>query len=645
MDDRPVIVCGLGRVGKRVLDYVRAAGLAAVVVEQKLDASSLPPGVGGISGDCRQADVLERAGVRTARGVLVCTSDDLVNIATGLTVRGLNPDVRIVIRVFNQSLIGRLGRMINNVFALSVSALSAPLLAQTALTGELLAAFPLADGPRQIVSVTVADDSRLLRRTIAEVADRYRCVPLAHLPPEGDGQFLLDVRADARLAVGDRLVVCGEPRDLARVLGREEEHALVSVRWAGWMKRFGRVARRALAEIDLPVKIATGTLLAVLLGSTLVYHFGMDESVPSALYHTVSVIATGADLRAEQLLPWQKVFVSALRIAGAALTAAFTAIVTQYLLRARLGGAFEVRRIPDGGHVVVCGLGNVGFRVAEELLRLDEQVVVIEPARDNRFLASARRLGAAVVPGDATLPEVMRQARVDSARAVVVATNNELANVEIALLVREINPQQRVVVRLSDPHLAQTLRESSNVRLALSLPAMAAPAFVAALFGDRVQAVFRVGGRLLMVVELAVQAGDPCLDGQTVRAAAIDYALMPVSVAGPDGAPRPEPHSHRLGPDDRLTAVTGLADLERLFRREQPPRDWAVEVHAFPLTARPQLVLLVQSKRGIPAEEATVVVDGGPFVLDRGLTHGQAEDAAAALVRERVGVKVIRQTD
>jgi len=645
MDDRPVIVCGLGRVGKRVLDYVRAAGLSAVVVEQKLDPASLPQGVRGIAGDCRQAEVLETAGVRTARGVLVCTSDDLVNIAAALTVRGLNSDVRIVIRVFNQSLIARLGRMINNVFALSVSALSAPLLAQTALTGELLAAFPLADGPRQIVSVTVADDSRLRRRTIAEVAERYRCAPLAHLPPEADGQFLLDVRADAQLAAGDRLVVCGEPRDLARVLGREEEHALVSVRWAGWMKRFGRVARRTYAEIDLPVKIATGTLFAVLVGSTLVYHIGMDESVPSALYHTVSVIATGADLRAEQMLPWQKVFVSALRVAGAALTAAFTAIVTQYLLRARFGGAFEVRRIPDGGHVVVCGLGNVGFRVAEELLRLDEQVVVIEPARDNRFLASARRLGAAVVPGDATLPEVMQQARVDSARAVVVATNNELANVEIALLVREINPQQRVVVRLSDPHLAQTLRESANVRLALSLPAMAAPAFVAALFGDRVQGVFRIGGRLLMVVELLVQAGDPCLDGQTVRAAGIDYGLLPVAVCGTDGTSRADAHGHRLGPNDRLTAVTGLADLERLFRREKPPRDWSIEVTAFPLTARQQLIHFVQSKRGASAEEAAAVVDGRPFVFDRGLTRGQAEDTAAGLARERVGVKVVRQTE
>ena len=42
---------------------------------------------------------------------------------------------------------------------------------------------------------------------------------------------------------------------------------------------------------------------------------------------------------------------------------------------------------------------------------------------------------------------------------------------EIALLVREVNPQQRVVLRMADPHLAQTLREAANVRLALSTSA------------------------------------------------------------------------------------------------------------------------------------------------------------------------------
>src|SRR2546429_6667488 len=103
-------------------------------------------------------------------------------------------------------------------------------------------------------------------------------------------------------------------------------------------------------------------------------------------------MATGADMH-EPERGWQKVFVSGLRIAGAALTAVFTAIVTNYFLRARLGGALEVRRIPDAGHILVCGLGNVGFRVVEKLLEYEERVVGIEQKRDSRFLATALRLG------------------------------------------------------------------------------------------------------------------------------------------------------------------------------------------------------------------------------------------------------------
>src|SRR5262249_9152029 len=150
---------------------------------------------------------------------------------------------------------------------------------------------------------------------------------------------------------------------------------------------------------------------------------------------------------------------------GAGLIALVTAIVTNYLLRARLGVALEVRRIPDKGHIIVCGLGNVGFRVVEELLREGERVLVIERSPDNPFGTPARRLGAAVISGDAGVREVLRQARAASARAVVLATSNELLNLEVGLLVRELNPKQRVVLRMSDHNLAKTLREAANVRL------------------------------------------------------------------------------------------------------------------------------------------------------------------------------------
>src|SRR5262249_42942073 len=126
--------------------------------------------------------------------------------------------------------------------------------------------------------------------------------------------------------------------------------------------------------------------------------------------------------------------------------------------------------IPDCGHVVVCGLGNIGFRVIQELVGLDERAVAVEMSREGRFVATTRRLGVAVIIGDATVREVLRQAHAATARAVVAATSNDLINLEIALLVRELNPKQRVVVRMSDPSLAQTLREAADVRLALSIP-------------------------------------------------------------------------------------------------------------------------------------------------------------------------------
>jgi Trk K+ transport system NAD-binding subunit len=638
--DGPVIVCGLGRVGKRILDYLLAAKLTAVVVNARFEPGDLPPGVRGLTGDCRSSELLREAGIGSARGVIVCTSDDLVNIATALTARRLNPSTRIVVRTFNQNLVPRLGKAVANTYALSVSALGAPILALTALAGEMLGAVQLPDGPRQIASLPVEDGGPLAGRRVCDVAERHALLPLAVLPASGEGQYLLDVPAHATLRSGERLVVCGSPREVAQLLGTDDAGPLPALRLAS-LRRLARSFGRALADVELPVMVATAVLVAVLIASTVVYHYGAGDAWASALYHAVSVIATAADLRADTYPAWMKTFVSGLRIAGAALTAAFTAIVTQYLLRARFGAAFETRRIPDGGHVVVCGLGNIGFRVVEVLLKAGEKVVAVEASRDGRFLASARRLGAAVVIGDATVVEVLRQVRVGSAKAIVAATGNELANVEVALLVREMSPESRVVVRLSDAEFAEALREGANVRLALSVPALAAPAFVAALFGDRVQSVVRIGGRLFLVVDLVVSPGDSCLEGQTVRAVAVDYGLMPVAVRTGDGKPADRRGDRRLAAGDVVTAVTGLPELERLFRREPAPADHCVEVTRFPLSARAELVRMLCGELAVDAAAAEALLAALPCVAKRGLTRGQAEDWVTKLTRERVDARAL----
>lgn len=650
---RPIVLCGLGRMGSRVLETLRAADLTIVVVDNVCIADD--PRLNGarlVSGDCRRRDVLERAGVADCGGVLVLTNDDLINLTTALVVRGLNPDVRIVVRMFNQNLLGRLGKAVHNVFALSTSMLTAPILALTALTGQALGAFRIEGQTldrRQVAELTIHAGCELRGRTVALATASADALVLAHLTANGAPRFLLDVDPETVLEAGDRLVVCGEPATVAALMTASGEGDAPHLLWAGWLRRFGRMAWRTFTQIDRPVFICTLVLLAVLAGSALLLHSsaGGTLSFGAALLRTVGVMATGGPFHEEDLgdSELMRFYVGFLRIAGAALTAVFTAIVTNYLLRARLRGALEVRRIPDGGHVVVCGLSAVGFRVVEELVQVGHKPVVIEVSQDNRFVTTARRLGAAVIIGDMTVAQVLRQAHAATARAVVAATNHDLINIETALLVRELNPTQRVVLLLSDPQLAKMLREAANVRLAVSQPGLAAPAFVAGLFGDRVQSVFLACERLFAVIDLVVQKEDAQLTGQSVRAMAVDYRLLPMAVLPAQGARPDAPLAARLAPGDRIVAIIALPDLDNLLRRRPPPRDCGVEVTAFPLPTRGWLAGLVRTVRGVGQEEAEKMLDRLPLQLGEGLTRGQAEDLLAQLAREGVTARLSSAAD
>lgn len=560
----PILLCGLGRLGWNVLGYLRAAGLKVVVIDHKpRPMDSRLRDVAYFQGDIRDRALLEQAGLGEARGVILGTSDDLANIAAALQIRSLHPQVRIVIRMFNQNLLARLGKAVHNIFALSVSALTAPVLALIALTGEALGSFASGNERYQVSEITLDAASPWVGRS---VVDFCRDGPCKFLGVGGPGSFhpWHQLPPDRALRAGDRLFLCGEPAQLAPLMGPAQEEDLP--RWAGALRRFGRVLWRTLTEIDTALKVCLLVLFLIVGGSTLVYHHGMGYSVPDGIYRTIAVLSAG-DLGGEVLVEgWQKVFVGMLHILGVALMAAFTAIVTNYLLRARLGGVLELRRIPEGGHIVVCGLGNIGFRVTEELIRQGQPVVVLESDPAGRFVTTARQLGAAVIHGDATVAEVHRQANTARARAVVAATNAPLVNLEIALLARELNPRQRVVVRMTDPNLAQTLREAAGIDLAFSTTALAAPAFVAALFGDRVLNIFLIEGRVLAVIDLVIEEGDVPLIGARVGGLAEMYQAFPLRLMhqGKKGEPKGD---HSLAVGDQLMVILELPNLGRLLSR------------------------------------------------------------------------------
>src|ERR1041384_46102 len=159
-------------------------------------------------------------------------------------------------------------------------------------------------------------------------------------------------------------------------------------------------------------------------------------------------------------------------------------------------------------HVIVCGAGRVGFRVFEQLHKLDVPMVMIEKDEAKPFLAEIRAAGVPVLIDDVRAAGTLERANVAKARSIVCATDDDLANLNVALDARKLRAGIRVVMRRFDDALVEKPRSSFEAQ-AFSTSALAAPALAMAALDPAIKNSFEVGGRLMVIAELTV-AGDVC---------------------------------------------------------------------------------------------------------------------------------------
>src|SRR5512135_1421621 len=162
-------------------------------------------------------------------------------------------------------------------------------------------------------------------------------------------------------------------------------------------------------------------------------------------------------------------------------------------------------------HVIVCGLGKLGYRVALQLLEFGQKVVAVERDGDKHFIPLVQERDVPVIIGDARQREVLRKAGVERASAVICCTQDELANLDIALDAREMHPDIKVVLRMFDEALASKVEKGFGIHTAFSMSALSAPAFAAAATRAHIDYSFYVGGTLLHVSQINVGADSPLL--------------------------------------------------------------------------------------------------------------------------------------
>ena len=208
------IIVGLGGVGIRVVEQLRAEGKRVAVIDKNPPprnvARARDLSVPVVVADATDPDALAAANLDAAMGVAVLTSSDLTNIETGLAVRGELGDrrdsVTTVLRLFDRNLSATVQKAFGFREVRSTAALAAPWFVAAALGLKVTTSLTLGGRTLMIGRLTVSRTGRLAGVEMQELGVGIRVVAIRRA---GAKELEHPPRRDTVLTAGDRAYIIG----------------------------------------------------------------------------------------------------------------------------------------------------------------------------------------------------------------------------------------------------------------------------------------------------------------------------------------------------------------------------------------------------------------------------------------------------
>jgi Trk K+ transport system NAD-binding subunit len=197
----PFVVLGHGEVGRKIVEFLRDAGEATVVVD-RVAAEGVD-----VVGDALDPAVLRRAGVPRARAAILAVADDSTNLFTTVVVRDLAPEIPIIARVVRVDHVERFHRA-GADFALSLGEVAGELLAHKLLGDEWISL----EARLKLVGVPAG---KLAGKKLAQssVGAKTGCSVVAI---ERGDEVMVELPEDLVLRPGDRVYLCGTETAIER---------------------------------------------------------------------------------------------------------------------------------------------------------------------------------------------------------------------------------------------------------------------------------------------------------------------------------------------------------------------------------------------------------------------------------------------
>jgi len=314
-----------------------------------------------------------------------------------------------------------------------------------------------------------------------------------------------------------------------------------------------------------------GAILATLVGGTIAFHATLSEGWFQSFYRAV-VTTTLAGLDTIPQSDGARVVSIILVICGLTIIAYAGAVIVESIAGGVITGALADRRkerkiehLRD--HIIICGYGRVGRRVAEEFRAAGVRYVVLDFKDD--AVAAARELNDLLIEGDATEDDDLQRAGIERAAGIVVASDDDADNLYISLSARSVRQDIQIVARASDEDAERKLKLAGADRVVL--PYTAAGRTMANLVlkpqvMSFLDAVTTAAGPDLHMAEIEVS--DTCPNaGKTIRDARVrhDTGAIIIALRRKDGTfdTTPEPEAV-IEPGDVIVGVGTSEELQRL---------------------------------------------------------------------------------
>jgi Trk K+ transport system NAD-binding subunit len=589
------LVCGLGSLGQHCVVALKDFGASVIAIEQELPKTWEIPNLlelldDLIVGDCRHDSILEKAKIQNCRAVLIVTSNERANAEAALAVRQLNPQTRLVLRSSQENLNQLLSEQLGNFIAFEPTQLPAPTFAIAALGLDTLGFFNLKGQWMRVVRKTLPPEHRWCNtRYLYDLNSRSRRL-LAHEPPGTP-----PVRAfnqwepEAKVRAGDTVtyIETTDPFFLNPQQPQTEKKRGFAI---AFLRNFtGRTLQRyvrrffqlSFQQQVRRVAIACGAIvLGLLLLGTVLFSTYYPTTLADAFYTTAILLLGGyADLFndfEEPSLIWElRLFALGLTLAGTAFVGVLYALLTEALLSSKFQLAKQRPPIPEKNHVVLIGLGRVGQRVAKILQEFKQSFVGIS---FNLDFDSTILPQMPLLVGN--LQEALSKANIETAKSVVVATDDEILNLEAALTIRAVNPTANLAIRTQGLSLSKHLAHLLPGAQVLSTYAVTAEACAGAAFGENILGLFRFNSQTILVTEYQIEESDT-LHGLLLGEITLGYGVVPILHQKPADSSNFMPSEDlKLAVGDRLIVLATSEALRRveIGRAAIYPKQWRVRV-------------------------------------------------------------------